>query len=237
MSFRLVSRARPTLAAAPSPEAPATSATPEPAKPTHPLATSLEQFLCGRDGCPACFRVFMDDWTAIARDRVRPALRNSADAEDVVQEVLMRIFRKAHSFDPAKGELPNWINTIITNEIRTAGKRDKKNRERNTFFSDMANEEHLDLVSPAMAPDRYTERRDLLQKSKVATKGVAVRFKKAAIRHHLKGATYEQVGEQVGQNPGTIKTQCHRLGKALKAHPLAEAIKEGLLEEIATPTK
>src|ERR1700709_2789257 len=54
------------------------------------------------------------------------ALRHLSDraaAEDVTQEVFLRIWRNAHRFDPARGRAEAWIATIARNAARDALRR------------------------------------------------------------------------------------------------------------------
>jgi RNA polymerase sigma-70 factor, ECF subfamily len=41
-----------------------------------------------------------------------------AEAEEVVQEVFMRLWNKAHQFDPARGSFAAWFMTIVRNHLK-----------------------------------------------------------------------------------------------------------------------
>jgi RNA polymerase sigma-70 factor (ECF subfamily) len=56
------------------------------------------------------------------------ALPSHADAEDVAQEALVKIFARASDFDPEREALP-WILSIAAFEIRTAQRRRERRRE------------------------------------------------------------------------------------------------------------
>ena len=45
-------------------------------------------------------------------------LRNLADAEEVVDEALMRLWKKKDEYDPAVGSVGNWLSRYVTNTIR-----------------------------------------------------------------------------------------------------------------------
>jgi RNA polymerase sigma-70 factor (ECF subfamily) len=54
------------------------------------------------------------------------ALRRLADpelAEEIVQEAMVRVWRNAHRFDPARGSLHNWLYEIVANLIIDAQRR------------------------------------------------------------------------------------------------------------------
>ncbi len=47
---------------------------------------------------------------------------------DISQELLMRAFIKWHTFDPSKGRLENWLNTLISNAMSNKKRDDCGNR-------------------------------------------------------------------------------------------------------------
>lgn len=44
----------------------------------------------------------------------------AAEAEEIVQEVFMRLWSKAHQFDPARGSFATWFMTIVRNHLKDA---------------------------------------------------------------------------------------------------------------------
>lgn len=55
--------------------------------------------------------------------RLAARLVPPAEAEDVVQESLMRAWRHRRSFDPSRGGFASWLFAIVANEARRAGSR------------------------------------------------------------------------------------------------------------------
>jgi len=58
----------------------------------------------------------------LAQRHVRPALaiaqrivRNPSDAEELVQEALLRLWTQAHRWDPARAQVATWFYRILTN--------------------------------------------------------------------------------------------------------------------------
>jgi RNA polymerase sigma-70 factor (ECF subfamily) len=48
--------------------------------------------------------------------------RGSSEAEDIAQEALIRAIRKLHTFDPRKGNLEQWLWSIVVRTARDAGR-------------------------------------------------------------------------------------------------------------------
>src|SRR5438552_734161 len=50
-------------------------------------------------------------------------LLHKQDAEDVVQEAMVYIFRNLHRYEPARGALRTWLYTITVSRCRNARRR------------------------------------------------------------------------------------------------------------------
>ena len=74
------------------------------------------------------------------------------DLEDLVSEVMMKMWKGRNSYDPAKGELFQWVWTIAKNAVKDAA---QKKANRGSQFEDKEDEKDWDcqLVSPAKADD------------------------------------------------------------------------------------
>jgi DNA-directed RNA polymerase specialized sigma24 family protein len=65
-----------------------------------------------RDRDPAAFGAMVDGWTRIIRTAAAGWVQRD-ELEDVVQEVLLRVWQKADTFDPARGGCSaSWVWTI-----------------------------------------------------------------------------------------------------------------------------
>ena len=88
---------------------------------TH-LITSELISACQRTDQAACTRLF--DLTASSVYRLSYSLLlNKQDAEDVVQEVFVYVFRNLHQYDPQRGSFQTWLYTITVSRSRNARRR------------------------------------------------------------------------------------------------------------------
>src|SRR5512139_3795799 len=69
-----------------------------------------------QDGDAAAYRALLGAITPYARAIASRALRERADAEDVVQEVLMTVHRIRHTYDPARPFRP-WLLAIVRHRV------------------------------------------------------------------------------------------------------------------------
>jgi RNA polymerase sigma-70 factor, ECF subfamily len=96
-------------------------------------------------------------------DRVRPmierfalrALPNRADAEDVAQQALMKLFSRASEFDPDRDAV-SWILGIAAYEVKTARKKRVRSKE------ELGASGLEEISNPAPTPEAQLIDRDLL---------------------------------------------------------------------------
>ena len=125
-------------------------------------------------------------------------LQDRAEAEDVLQEVYLTIWRKADSFDPAKASPVTWLATLARNRAI--------DRARSRALRPTAPEDDAMLVADA-APSAV----DQLEVSEQARQleGCLSELPEdhaAAVRTaFFNGVTYEALAERLGLPLGTLK--------------------------------
>jgi RNA polymerase sigma-70 factor (ECF subfamily) len=62
-----------------------------------------------RNGHPDALRILFDRFHRLVLKIALRILRDTGEAEDVMQEIFLEIFNKAGQFDPAKGSAKTWI--------------------------------------------------------------------------------------------------------------------------------
>ena len=140
------------------------------------------------------------------------ALRHLSDraaAEDVTQEVFLRIWRNAHRFDPERGRAEAWIATIARNASRDALRRK----------GSAPVDELSDAVDPAPDPvDEVADASQALQ-LQVAVAALPPGSREVIELAYWQGLSQVEVSERLGLPLGTVKTRTRR-GLALLAEAL-----------------
>jgi RNA polymerase sigma-70 factor, ECF subfamily len=140
------------------------------------------------------------------------ALRHLSDraaAEDVTQEVFLRIWRNAHRFDPGRGRAEAWIATIARNASRDALRR------KGAIPVDELDE----AVDPSPSPvDAVADASQALQ-LQVAVAALAPGSREVIELAYWKGLSQVEIAEHLGLPLGTVKTRTRR-GLALLAEAL-----------------
>jgi RNA polymerase sigma-70 factor (ECF subfamily) len=163
----------------------------------------------------------MDDripsWEEIAREHGRflynVAYRltgNDPDAQDLVQEALLRVRRGLASYTP--GSLEGWLARIVTNVFL-----DEMRRRQRRPVAPMP--EHADLVlPPSPAAD---EVRDVLSEDvQFALDAMPEEFRTAVVLCDVVGLSYDDIAVATGVPVGTVRSRIHR-GRRLLRKALA----------------
>jgi RNA polymerase sigma-70 factor (ECF subfamily) len=150
-------------------------------------------------------------------DRVyRLALRltgNRHDAEDLTQEVFVRVFRSLSTYQP--GTFEGWLHRITTNLFLDQARR--KQRIRFDALSDeRADRLHSDSPSPDTAYADQTFDDDVER----ALATLPPEFRAAVVLCDVEGLSYEEISQILDAKLGTVRSRIHR-GRAMLREALA----------------
>lgn len=123
----------------------------------------------------------------VAMGRLASRLTSIADSDDVVQEVLVRAWRKRSQYDETRGSAQSWLLAIVADRAYRHRTRTRPSREL------------IDL--PAVAPD--IERALDLDR---AIAGLAKRQRLAVELHYLLGLDVRECAAVMGCSDGTVKS-------------------------------
>ena len=79
----------------------------------------------------AAFQTFFKKFNGLLYTTIHRVLNDHEDSEDIMQEVLVQIWQKAHLYEPAKGKPLTWVTTMARNRaidrIRAKQRRSRLN--------------------------------------------------------------------------------------------------------------
>ncbi len=133
-------------------------------------------------------------------------------AEDLVQEVFIRVHRHLHRFDQSK-KFSTWIYTIASN----LAKNELRNRSRNplVLFQAMkksweADHRPLQFEDPHHRPDDLYRQRHLRELVEWAITQLPEHHREVFVLRELEGRSYEDIAEIANCNLGTVKSRLNR---------------------------
>ncbi len=150
-------------------------------------------------------------------DRVyRLALRltgNRHDAEDLTQEVFVRVFRSLDTYQP--GTFEGWIHRITTNLFLDHARRRQRIRF-DALSDDRAERLHSALPAPETAYADQTFDDDVER----ALATLPPEFRVAVVLCDVEGLSYDEIATILDAKLGTVRSRIHR-GRAMLRAALA----------------
>ncbi|WP_166133324.1 RNA polymerase sigma factor SigE [Nocardioides ochotonae] len=135
------------------------------------------------------------------------------DAEDLTQEVFVRVFRSLSTYTP--GTFEGWLHRITTNLFL-----DQARRKQRIRFDALSDARADRLTSSSLPPEAaYTEQRfDDDVESALAI--LPPDFRAAVVLCDVEGLPYEEIADILGAKLGTVRSRIHR-GRAMLRTALA----------------
>ena len=135
------------------------------------------------------------------------------DAEDLTQEVFVRVFRSLGGYSP--GTFEGWLHRITTNLFL-----DQARRKQRIRFDALSDARADRLTSTAPPPETaYTDQRfDDDVEAALAT--LPPDFRAAVVLCDVEGLPYEEIADILGAKLGTVRSRIHR-GRTMLRKALA----------------
>ena len=143
------------------------------------------------------------------RARALRLTHNEAEADDLVQETLLRAFRFYHTFTPGTGAKA-WLFTILRNTFYTRCERASRRTE-------VENEAKCDIHTLAVVdtPDALVATHETRQRVREAVSQLPEAYREAVRLADLEGYSYREVATALGCAEGTVMSRLSRGRKRL----------------------
>lgn len=167
---------------------------------------------------PNAFGALVDRYQSQFLSRAQAVVRGRDQAEDVVQETFIRIYRFAPRFNPEEGNFRSWALTILMNVARTHYQKAAKSRMHTAPLLPEHYESLADSEDDAKEGDAAFAKEVITKALSRAPKEVAEVLSLAFID----GLPHADIAQKLGISTAAVKTRVHRAKAALR-----EVINEG----------
>jgi RNA polymerase sigma factor (sigma-70 family) len=149
-------------------------------------------------------------WEEIVREHSARVYRlayrltgNTHDAEDLTQEVFVRVFRSLSSYTP--GTFEGWLHRITTNLFLDMARRRQRIR-----FEGLGDDTAQRLRGDEPTPAQVFDERHLDGDIQAALKALAPEYRAAVVLCDIEGLSYEEIADTLGVKLGTVRSRIHR---------------------------
>jgi len=155
------------------------------------------------------FRALYSRYSSLVYSAALRVVRDAQIAEDMVQEIFLRLWRKPESYTAQRGKFATWLTSVTRNravdEVRSRGR-----RFRHETASPEEAERELpgpETDNPALTAELADQRRLIL----TALSRLPAEQRQTIELAYFGGLTQQEIAERLGQPLGTVKTRI-RLG-------------------------
>jgi RNA polymerase sigma factor (sigma-70 family) len=138
---------------------------------------------------------------------------NPHDAEDLTQEVFVRVFRSLSSYTP--GTFEGWLHRITTNLFLDGARRKARIR-----FDALADDADARIPSRGATPDAQVLDGLFDEDVESALAELPPDFRAAVVLCDIEGLTYEEIADVLDLKLGTVRSRIHR-GRTMLRKALA----------------
>jgi RNA polymerase sigma-70 factor (ECF subfamily) len=154
-------------------------------------------------------------WEALLQDHTRKIYNlcyrftgRPSEAEDLTQEVFIKIFQTLKTFDAAQGTFPTWLARVARNHLVDHYRRTKKDRVTSSLEDEVGGME--EKPSPTVEPVAQVESRERKELLQQALDRLSPDLREAVVLRDLQDLDYDEIAQVLGVPEGTVKSRINR---------------------------
>ena len=140
---------------------------------------------------------------------------SSADAQDLTQEVFIKMYRTLHTYDSARGAFMTWVTSITRNLLVDHFRKTKQDRLTDSL--DSTSSEHKNALSlseqmqdNSAPPDARVQSREARETVHHALQKLSPELREAVILRDLQDLDYREIATVLKVPEGTVKSRINR---------------------------
>jgi RNA polymerase sigma-70 factor, ECF subfamily len=167
--------------------------------PDQPSDTALMQRLAQQDS--NALETLYDRYSRPVYSLVLRILQQAGNAEEVLQDVFLQLWRNAHRYDSARGPLGPWLLTMARHRaldlLRL--KREKQRRQEDEL-------DFRDMICSAPNPEALAQQESRAASVRSVLGALPDRQRRAIELAYFEGMTHSEIAESMSEPLGTVKS-------------------------------
>ena len=137
------------------------------------------------------------------------------DAEDLTQDVFIKVYRSLESWEPAKGAFATWLTTMTRNLLVDHFRRSKLDRMSDSLDTSASEDEDSRPISDQIAdsgltPDEKVLGLEKAQMVQAALQKLSPELRETVILRDLQDMDYKEIAQVLKVPEGTVKSRINR---------------------------
>ncbi|MGA7645860.1 MAG: sigma-70 family RNA polymerase sigma factor, partial [Terriglobales bacterium] len=155
---------------------------------------------------------------------------DSDNAQDLTQEVFIKMYRTLNTYDSGKGAFMTWVTTITRNLLVDHFRKSKGDRITDSLDSAPSEREDAQPLSEQIAdrglpPDAAVQSRETREMVHLALQKLSPELREAVILRDLQDMDYREIATVLRVPEGTVKSRINR-GRAELARLLQRTYRQ-----------
>lgn len=147
---------------------------------------------------------------------------NREDAQDMAQEAFLKAYSSLNSFR-GDSKFSSWLYRIVANVCLDFKRRQGRRPASSLTVEDDEGEIlELDIADESQSPERLLERKLTREAVRRGLAELPEEQRQILLLREIQGLSYEEIGEAMGLEPGTVKSRIFRARKKLCAFLLKD---------------
>ena len=152
------------------------------------------------------------------------------DAQDLTQEVFIKMYRTLKTYDVERGALMNWVTTITRNLLVDHFRKTRQDRITDSLDADTSHNEDVSPLSDRIPdktqpPDSRVQSRETREVVHQALQKLSPELREAVILRDLQDMDYRDIATVLKVPEGTVKSRINR-GRAELARLLQRTYRQ-----------
>jgi RNA polymerase sigma-70 factor (ECF subfamily) len=143
---------------------------------------------------------------------------SATDAEDLTQEVFLKLYRNLASFDVERGSFQTWITTLARNLLVDHFRRTRLERASDSLDASFSGDDEgatladrlAELTDPGRSPEAHAAGMELKVRIQQALAQLSPELREAVILRDLEDMDYKEIAQVLRIPEGTVKSRISR---------------------------